>query len=404
MLKILEHIAQDIAEKTSDVLNYPISITDNEGYIIGSTDKSRIGIFHQPSLEVIKNNRLVNCKNEARKKILPGISVPIRYENQVIGVLNIVGEPDEVERYVHLVRNQVEMMCTEAFRKEMIELKEKMIEVFVHQLIHHKESEEQNSILQYSTLLDCDLQIDRVCLLIHIHSLSQKIPSKTEAESLFASFPFQYIQREVLNFLHLLFHESKNDLISVLPFEHFIVCKSLPSTNSYSLLYDSLDQKLYRLNHFLESKFKLSACISVGDVVSGVNGMAESYQNAKEAINVGMKIRKDSSIYFYNEKETLFRLLPKELSSDYQKKLLKIISSLSERKDYGVLSQTFKMFCKHNMNLSEAARNMYIHRNTIIYRLDKIKELTSLDTSVFDHCMLLHAAIQCYDASKPVNT
>ena len=49
-MKILERIAQDIVEKTSEILQYPISITDNEGYIIEATDKSRIGIFHQPSL------------------------------------------------------------------------------------------------------------------------------------------------------------------------------------------------------------------------------------------------------------------------------------------------------------------------------------------------------------------
>lgn len=138
-VKILEHIAQDIVEKTSEILQYPISITDNEGIIIGSTDKSRIGIFHQPSLEVIKKNVVVDCKNEIEKKILPGVSAPLKFNNKVIGVLGIVGDPREVEKYVQLVKNQVEMMCQEAFRNEMFELKEKMVEMFVHQLIHYNQ-------------------------------------------------------------------------------------------------------------------------------------------------------------------------------------------------------------------------------------------------------------------------
>ncbi|MDV2687495.1 sugar diacid recognition domain-containing protein, partial [Alkalihalophilus lindianensis] len=78
-MKILEHIAQDIIEKTSEILQYPISITDNEGIIIGSSDKSRIGLFHQPSLEVIKKNIMVECKNNIEKRILPGVSVPLKF-------------------------------------------------------------------------------------------------------------------------------------------------------------------------------------------------------------------------------------------------------------------------------------------------------------------------------------
>jgi carbohydrate diacid regulator len=399
-MKILEHIAQDIAEKTSEVLKYPISITDNEGYIIGSTDKSRIGIFHQPSLEVIKNNRLVNCKNEIRKKILPGVSVPIRFDNLVIGVLGIVGDPLEVEKYVQLVRNQVEMMCLEAFRKETVELKEKMIEVFVHQLLYLQESEETNHIIQYSKLLDYDLQTDHICLLIQINSISQKIASTTLSETFSSKFPFQYFQREMLNFLHLLFHESKNDLISFLTIEHFVVIKSIPSKISFSNLKENMEQKIQRLNTFLKTKYKVSACISVGDVGSGISGIAESYNNAKEAMNEGMKEKHDTSVFFYNERETLLRLLSKELPDEYKKKLVKTISNLTLRENYEVLSHTFKMFCKYNMNLSEAARNMFIHRNTIIYRLEKINVLTSLDTSTFEHCMLLHAAIQCYEETK----
>ncbi len=110
-LKILEHIAQDIAEKTTAILGYPISITDKEGYIIGSTDRSRLGIFHQPSLEVLKRNGMVNCESQEEKKILPGVSVPLLFNHKPIGVLGIVGDPAEVETYVQLVKSQVEMMC-----------------------------------------------------------------------------------------------------------------------------------------------------------------------------------------------------------------------------------------------------------------------------------------------------
>jgi carbohydrate diacid regulator len=388
-MKILEHIAQDIVEKTSEILQYPISITDNEGVIIGSTDQSRIGIFHQPSLEVIKKNTTVDCKNEIEKKILPGVSAPLKFNNKVIGVLGIVGNPREVDKYVQLVKNQVEMMCQEAFRKEMVELKEKMVEMFVHQLIHTTDINEQ--IRQSAKLLEFDIHTNRVCLLINIR------PSSETTNSLIGTFP---LQKEVLSFLQLMFQENKDDIVSLLNLERFIVIKSLPYQQSFCLLVDTLEEKLQKINSFLENKYHVSAQLSVGDISHHLSEISESYQNALTAMNIGRRFNQANEIYVYNERETMLRLLPTQLNSDYQKKLYKIITPLLEHDSYDVLSSTFIGFCKYNMNLSVASRNMYIHRNTIIYRLEKISEITSLNTSSFEHCMLLYTAIHCYEESR----
>ncbi|GHH99334.1 CdaR family transcriptional regulator [Neobacillus kokaensis] len=401
-MKILEHIAQDIVEKTSEILHYPISITDNEGIIIGSTDKSRIGIFHQPSLEVIKKNIMIDCKNEIEKRILPGVSAPLKFNNKVIGVLGIVGEPREVEKYVQLVKNQVEMMCQEAFRNEMVELKDKMVEMFVHQLIHYSQNEEytNNQIYQSAKLLGFDIDTKRICLIIDIKHFSKKISCKKAADNFFKNFPLQYFQREVLSFLQLIFQENKDDIISFLSLERFIVIKSLPYPRSFTVLIESLEEKLEKINTFLDTKFRVSASIAAGDVSNQLSDVTESYQNAIKTLNIGTRIEPDKKIHIYNERETLFRLLPEALTTHYQNKLLKLIAPLIQHDNYEILASTFIGFCKFNMNLSEASRNMYIHRNTIIYRLEKISEITSLQTNRFEHCMLLYTAIQCYEEMK----
>ncbi|WP_066384012.1 CdaR family transcriptional regulator [Neobacillus mesonae] len=401
-MKILEHIAQDIVEKASGILHYPISITDNEGIIIGSTDKSRIGIFHQPSLEVIKKNVMVYCKSKIEKRVLPGVSAPLKFNNKVIGVLGIVGEPREVEKYVQLVKNQVEMMCQEAFRKEMVELKEKMIEMFVHQMIHFNENESHviDQIYQSAKLLEFNIDTDRVCLLIDIKNFSNRLSANKEGDDLFERFPLQYFQPEVLSFLQLIFKENKDDIVSFLSLERFIVIKSLPYPRSFSALMESLEEKLQKINTFLETKYWVSAIIAAGDVSSCLSGISESYRNAVKAMSIGLRFEPDAAIHLYNNREILLRMLPKELSNDYQNKLLKLAHPLIQQDNYDVLASTFIGFCKYNMNLSEASRNLYIHRNTIIYRLEKISEITSLNISSFEHCMLLYTGIQCYEEWK----
>ena len=394
-MRILKHIAQDIVEQTSEILPYPISITDHEGYIIGATDKSRIGLFHQPSLEVIKKNIMVDCRSEIEKKILPGVSVPIKFNHKIIGVLGIVGEPREVEKYGQLVKNQVEMMCQEAFRKEMVELKEKMVEIFVHQMVHYKQDDDPANLLQYAKLLEFDTNIERVCLLIDINKLS----ADRKKEGVFKHSSFQNFQREVLDFLHLLFYENKGDICSFLP-NHFIVLKSLPFHQSYSSFIDSLEEKLNKINLFLEKKYHVSAWLSVGNISRNIEEVSESYMNAMNTMRLKINSGQNNGIHLYNEHEMMLHQLPRELSSDYQKKLLQSINPLFEHDSYEVLAATFTAFCKYNMKLSEASRNLYVHRNTIIYRLEKIREITSLDTSNFEHCMLLYTAIQCYEEQK----
>ena len=396
-MQLLEQIAQEVVEKTSNIIECPISITDNSGIIIGSTDKSRLGIFHQPSLEVIKKNAVIDCTTEIKNTILPGISVPIKFNNKIIGVLGIVGSPREVEKYVHLVKNQVEMMCQEAFQNELLDLKEKMIEMFVHELINFNDIsfDKSEQIHQYANLLDINLHKDKVCLLIKIKRFSKLNNTEQGNDDFFNRF--QYFRKEVIGFLKLIFHCDKDDIVSLIDFETFIVIKSLPYKQSYSLLLEGLDEKLMRMNSFLENKYLASVAISVGDINNGIKGIAESYQNAVTALNIEGKSEGKSGVFIYKERETLLWLLPKELTPNYREKLLKTIKPLIEQDSFEVLSSTFIEYCKCNMNISEAARNLYIHRNTLIYRLEKINELTSLATNNFEHCMLLYIALQCYE-------
>jgi carbohydrate diacid regulator len=284
-------------------------------------------------------------------------------------------------------------MCQDAFRKEMAELKEKMAEMLVHQLIHYKESaqEEKDHIFQYSKWLEFDMRTDRVCIIIDIAN-----PAPGE-RNFFGDLSFQ---KEVLSFLKLIFQDNDNDIVSFLDFKRFIIFKSTPFPHSFPAMLEKLDENLSKINSFLEAKYSVSAKMSVGDVQNGPSGYSDSYQNAIKAMSIGLGFQDQSNIHLYNEREAMLSLLPRELARDYKNKLLKMVSPLMKQDNYEVLASTFLGFCKYNMNLSEASRNMFIHRNTIIYRLEKISEITSLNTSSFEHCMLLYTAIQCFEEMK----
>lgn len=401
-MKILEHMAQDIADKTTAILGYPISITDKEGYIIGSTDRSRLGNFHKPSLDVIRKNDAVDCASgleHTPENVLPGISVPLSLHNKPIGVLGIIGDPGEVHKYVHLVKSHVEMLCLEAFRKETMYLETKMVEIFVQQLIHFKNDEDAEAIKQYARTLDYNLETDRVCLLIDIAGYPhapESVPASPPSEPI----PLPYAQQEILDYLNLLFNKSKDDIVSQISVERFIAIRPVKSKAELAQMSGTLEKELRKLNLFLQSKYNRTAAISIGTVNRGIQGISDSYRSAAKTMSAGRRTKKENKIYRYDDWLITLELLPQELTPDIRSKLLSIIEPLVKLGSYETLAATFLAYCKQNMNMSEVARTLFVHRNTVIYRLEKIAELTALRIDCFEHCMLLYLAIRHYGQSS----
>ncbi|WKB36679.1 sugar diacid recognition domain-containing protein [Terrilactibacillus sp. S3-3] len=119
---LLEHIAPTIVSRTMEMVDCPISITDEKGLIIGTADEKRIQTFHKPSLAVVNEKATIAFSAEQVKKmdnVLPGVAAPIMFNQIPVGVLGIIGNPEEVKRYVKLVKNYVELFYLESIETEI---------------------------------------------------------------------------------------------------------------------------------------------------------------------------------------------------------------------------------------------------------------------------------------------
>lgn len=391
---ILEQIAQTIVENTSKIIDYPISITDKKGHIIGSTDPNRIGGYHKVSIDVLKKNQPVCYSTEDIKRlenVLPGVATPIVFNNQSIGVLGIVGEPEEVKRYALLVKSHVEMLFNESFKKEMVVLETKTLDTLVHYLLQYDEKEDSQHIVRYGKMLGYDFSIDRVCMIIDINFLSLNLPNRGDLDKL----SFQHLQQELIQNVKYHFVDHKQDIISLLTLEQFIIMKAI-NTASHNVFMKTIEHKLHKLNQFLKKKFDSSASIAIGNAKSGIMGIKESYENAMKTMLAGKRTSISPQIYQYNDWQITLELVTKELTPFMMDKLHSCIANLIDYDNFDTLSSTFIAYCKYNMNLSETARNLFIHRNSLVYRLEKIAELTSLNPANFEHCLLLCLAIRNY--------
>jgi carbohydrate diacid regulator len=137
--------------------------------------------------------------------------------------------------------------------------------------------------------------------------------------------------------------------------------------------------------------------IGIGEIKPTLATLAESYLEAKRAMEVGSIFLKARTIHVFR-----FLLLERFLMDIPREEGMHYHTLLFNRKTAKLFNeemlQTIEMFFRKDLNLSDTARQLYIHRNTLVYRLDKVQRQTGLDLRKFDDAVtfkILHELKKC---------
>lgn len=134
------------------------------------------------------------------------------------------------------------------------------------------------------------------------------------------------------------------------------------------------------------------ATVGIGTIVSGCKDLARSFKEAQVAIEVGKFFDTEKTIISYDNLgiARLIYQLPTTLCDMFLKEIFKkgSIDSLDSETLF-----TIQKFFENNLNVSETSRRLFVHRNTLVYRLEKIKKLTGLDLREFDDAIVFKVAL-----------
>lgn len=153
----------------------------------------------------------------------------------------------------------------------------------------------------------------------------------------------------------------------------------------------------------LGSEFYTKVIIGIGTAVVGVKDLAKSFKESQIAIEVGKVFDTDKPIVSYDQLgiARLIYQLPTTMCDMFLREVFKRGSI--ESLDHETLF-TIQKFFENNLNVSETSRKLFVHRNTLVYRLEKIRKLTGLDLREFDHAIIFKVALMVkkYLTSNPV--
>ncbi|MCQ2520860.1 MAG: helix-turn-helix domain-containing protein [Lachnospiraceae bacterium] len=183
-------------------------------------------------------------------------------------------------------------------------------------------------------------------------------------------------------------HGNNNEIVTAVDESSVIIVKELDGKPALS----DLSKEAEQIVKHLEKQNLHGVRIAIGTIVHEIKEVSRSYKEAKMALDVGKIFFEDKPIIAYSELGIgrLIYQLPLPLC----KMFIREIFGDKNPDDFDEETiTTINKFFENSLNVSETSRQLYIHRNTLVYRLDKLQKNTGLDLRVFEDAITFHIAL-----------
>lgn len=333
-------LALKIVKDMKDIINQDLNFINTKGIIIASTDPERIGNKHEAAQKCIAtNNVIVINKDDEYIGSKKGINIPVHLDNDIVGVIGITGERSEVEKYGKIIKSMTEILVKEAWLKEMLMKKREYNRNIIENLLFskHKNIEFYSSIQQpYSVV---------------VGNTDNKFENNEDLYKLLEA--------------HLSF--NKKNIFTITSNEIII----LINENNKKYIRDIIDGIQIRMEDIFKFNFKFG----IGRLTENdLNDFKTSYLEGRNALQYAVNFDTQKNVILYSELDLgiLFPSLNSYKISEFVEKIFKDLSD----KEIESFYEIFLVYKNNNGSIKEASEELYMHKNTLQYQLNKIEKLT----------------------------
>ncbi|MCX8131294.1 MAG: helix-turn-helix domain-containing protein [Clostridia bacterium] len=342
---------QNLVLQIREVIDWEFGITDDTGTIIACSDEDKVGQAFSFINEVLEDkNDIINFNGFHLKKIF------IKGKLEFISF--IASDHKESEKYLFLI--SMNILNIKNFYDEKFDKGSFLKSILTGSVL-------PGDISVKSRELHITHNIPRVVILINIEKSAEV-------------FAHEIVQE--------LFPNKSKDFIILLDNENVVLIKELKNAEDTR----EIEKTAQTIIDTLSTESMVKAMIGIGTVVDSITDIGRSFKEAHTALEVGGIFESNKSVINYNNLGIgrLIYQLPESLCRLFLKEVFKSGSFESLDSEYIL---TIQKFFENNLNVSETSRQMFVHRNTLVYRLDKIQKVTGLDITKFDDAIILKFAM-----------
>ena len=251
----------------------------------------------------------------------------------------------------------------------------------------------QNLLVAYKERFDKDnfiknLLLDNL-LLVDIYNRAKKLHIETDVKRIvFIIETKTEKDTNALETVRTLFSSKTKDFITAVDEKNIILVKEIKPSETY----EDMRKTAKVIVDMLNTEAMSSVNVAYGTIVNEIKEVSRSYKEAKLALDVGKIFYSDRKIIAYSNLGIgrLIYQLPLPLCKMFIKEIFD--GKSPDEFDEETLT-TINKFFENSLNVSETSRQLYIHRNTLVYRLDKLQKSTGLDLRVFEDAITFKIAL-----------
>lgn len=326
-MELNQNLARIIVKQMMKKIPYNINMMNAEGKIIASGNPQRIGEIHIGAIQAMEEDEILPMSEYHNEHGQPGVNMPVKYQGKVIGVVGITGKPEEVVPLASLLKVATELLVNQLAKQEEIDDKRDKLNRFLFRWIQTT------------------------------NDLATKQNLKIEAEQLQINLN---IERYVIDF--------KTDTTTAkkikLGFDDFLLSRA-----------DDTQVIITSKHKVVKSFANLAKQLNLHIGISNKNiDVSKAFHQAQIAVNLAQTFHLSSQ--YYSDILFIDKVLSSNLTFKNTQQKIHSLTTLDQGNDY---LNTIFTYVKCNQIANQTAKKLHIHRNTLTYRLEKIRSITGLD-------------------------
>ncbi|MDD3678639.1 MAG: helix-turn-helix domain-containing protein [Patescibacteria group bacterium] len=359
-------LANKILKEINKLSSYKVAIIDSYGKVISSTDNFNI-----------KHDLLPTKSPKA---------IELRVKKRLYGYLFFDEKIDSLGENKKIIKSIAELIIEQNKNTKILTSDERRIDQISYDFFNTG-SIKESDLIKVLKSFNINIKKNRVAILLEIHDgnylkLYDFESIEGEREEIIAR-----TKRSIETVLSTFYTQHAENQVFYMGSNNFLILKDMgESPKEYQVEFKKTASTLH---YDLKTELGTDLTIGIGNYWPGVKGLKESFQESKTALKFGEHIWGENKVYHYDSFGViapLFSGANKENINFSREVISKIISKK-------ILIKTLKKYFENDMSLTVTAKDSKIHRNTLIYRLERIESLTGLNPRIFDDAFRLYMAL-----------
>jgi len=374
-MKLTRETSQNLLEKMERVLARPVYLYDETGAAL----KGQASGISLLALQSIQENKKIAERREGKFFAC----TPIIYEGKNIGAV-CVGDKNEKDanEFSNLAKGLAEVLLYEEFLAKNIHVATDLRSEFIKEILTGTKIKTTEEAIEQGDIIGVNLRFKYAVMIFRIDDLySTYVEDHRNMRIETIRAKFQDYLKEIEGNLLCTFENEIQNCIVYIGEGRFVLLKEIKgegvdTLNSFNALKQS-GESIYKA---LKKDFPGRSLVGIGQYYPNLSGLRKSYEDANIALKLGEKVMPNEKVYHILDVAMFAGLLGNVTSARKNELAYQVLRKLYLDKD---LLKTTDIFLQSGMNLTEASKKLHLHRNPLIYRLHKVKEIIGLDPTRF---------------------